>query len=102
MTQTKYPHQLVLAPTASGPGSKHAFFVFFAYSPRTLDGRQARMRDVVCLTDDIANLRAAGYTVIVDFEGTAESLNAALTGKHPSAHGLPTSGVIWNGHGTSS
>ena len=94
------PHVLALAPTASGPGSGRAVFVFFAYSPTTLDGRQARMRDIVHLTDDIASLRASGYTVVTDFEGTAASLNAALAGKHPAVPGLPAAGVIWNGHGT--
>ena len=93
------PRGMVYEPTAGGPGTGYAFHVLFGFIA-TLDADAAMRRtDIEHIGDDVAALRAVGYRVIVDLHGDLDRLNAALTGAHPDAAGLPTAGVFWGGHG---
>lgn len=93
------PRGLVYEPTAQGPGTGKAFFVFFGFVATADSDVAMRMTDLEHLGDDVAALRAAGYRVLVDLYGDLLMLDAALTNRHPEAQGLVTAGVFWGGHG---
>lgn len=98
-TIRELPRGLVYEPTAQGPGTGRAFFVFFGFISTADSDVAMRMTDIEHLGDDVAALRAAGYRVVVDLHGDLLTLDAALTNRHPEAQGLITAGVFWGGHG---
>jgi hypothetical protein len=99
MSMANPRHILPFAPTAPGVGDGLAVFFFSGYRSADPVDHLMRLREIPHLADDIASLRAAGYTVIYVLSGDARGLGQALESQHPAAPGLTTVGLLWNGHG---
>lgn len=93
------PRGLVYPPIGRGPGAGKAFFFFSGFVTSTDTDMAMRMTDIEHLGDDVAALRAAGFSVVVDLHGELTGLNQALAGTHPDAPGLECAGIFWSGHG---
>ena len=84
--------QATYPPTGTGPGTGKKVYFFSAFTATGLDQANTRKIDQQSC-DEIAKLRAAGYSVVVDPTGTAAEFTQALTSPN-------TAGVYWRGHGT--
>ncbi|MFO0659937.1 MAG: hypothetical protein U0165_08930 [Polyangiaceae bacterium] len=93
-------HLITFEPTADGIGRGKRFYVFSGYDCNSPRDRGMRLVELAYQADDIASLRAAGYSVVFDIRGTRESLINALLSKHPTPSEDITAGVLWNGHGS--
>ncbi|MDR7275325.1 hypothetical protein [Catenuloplanes atrovinosus] len=85
----------VHAPTGSGIGDGKAFLFLFGYKTAGTQDPGMMAAELDEIGDDVAVLRAAGYTVIVDRQATREDLLDAVTG----AGGLVPAGIYWSSHG---
>ncbi len=84
--RTEYP------PTGKDNGKKVYFM--YGYGGSTKDQSMMR-KERPTINDDIARLRAKGYTVVVDQAATKQEFKDA-------AYDSKTAGIIWSGHGTAS
>jgi hypothetical protein len=91
--------RVVHAPTAAGVGSEKAFlFLFGLKRSREID-RKMIERELAELDDDIATLREAGFTVVVDPQGSKQDFLQALYGQGAGVEGLVPAGLYWSAHG---
>jgi hypothetical protein len=90
---------ITFSPTKAGVGDGRAVFFFSGYRSTDPVDHLMRLREIAHMADDIASLRAVGYTVVYALRGDAQGLSLALCSRHPAAPGVSTVGVIWNGHG---
>jgi len=91
--------RVVHAPLAHGPGTGRSFLFIFGFR-RTHDTDQLMMkRELEHLDDDIEVLRRAGYTVVVDQQGSRKDFFDALYGAPEGAEGLQPAGIYWSAHG---
>jgi hypothetical protein len=56
-------------------------------------------RELEKIGDDVELLRGAGYTVVVDPQGTRDDFLAAVSGTGEGAAGLVPAGFYWSAHG---
>lgn len=91
--------RVVHPPTGSGLGTGKSFLFLFGY--KTASGRDRSMLDeeLAQIDDDVAVLRAAGYTVVVDQQASRDDLREAVTGKGAGVEGLTPAGFYWSSHG---
>ncbi|MEV6344395.1 hypothetical protein [Actinoplanes sp. NPDC051851] len=79
-------------PTGTGPGDGKTFHFLFGYRTGREQDRSMLAEELAHIDDDVAVLRAAGYTVVVDRQATREDLTEAVADKG-------TAGLYWSGHG---
>ncbi len=92
--------RVVHAPVAEGFGTGKAFLFLFGFrihSPRDQEFLEKELKE---LDDDIAVLRGAGYTVVVDPQATRQDLLDAVTGRGEGVEQLAPAGVYWSAHGS--
>jgi hypothetical protein len=91
--------RIVHPPVASGVGDGKAFlFLFGLKRSRDID-QQMIQRELAELDDDIAVLREAGYTVVVDPQGSKQDFLQAIYGEGEGVPGLVPAGIYWSAHG---
>jgi hypothetical protein len=91
--------RVVHAPLAAGPGNGKSFlFLFGLRRDHEIDQRMMK-RELEHLDDDIAVLRSAGYTVVVDAQASRKDFFDALYGTAEGAEGLQPAGIYWSAHG---
>lgn len=90
---------MVHAPKAEGIGTGKAFFFLFGYKRASELDQQMLAKELEQIDDDIDVLRSAGYTVIVDPQGTRPEFLATVTGAAAGAEGLVPAGFYWSAHG---
>ncbi len=91
--------RIVHQPTAPGIGTGKAFlFVFGLRTVRDIDQKMLA-RELEQIDDDIAVLRANGYTVVVDSQGSKQDFLDAIYGQAEGAPGLVPAGIYWSAHG---
>ncbi|XVU22784.1 hypothetical protein ACQPZJ_36760 [Actinoplanes sp. CA-054009] len=76
-------------PTGSGPGDGKTFAFLFGYKTASAQDQAMLAAELDQIGDDVAVLRAAGYTVVVDRQATREDLLEAVAG----------AGFYWSSHG---
>lgn len=86
-------------PLASGIGDGKAVLFLFGFRLGSANDQQMMAREIVHIQDDIEVLRKAGYTVVVDPQGTHKEFLDAVTGKAEGAEGLVPAALYWSGHG---
>ncbi len=91
--------RIVHAPLAPGIGDGKAFFFLFGLKKSRSIDMQMRDKELENIDDDIETLRKAGYTVVVDPEGTKEDFLQALRCEGEGAEGLAPAGILWSAHG---
>ncbi|HFE46014.1 MAG TPA: hypothetical protein ENJ18_11080 [Nannocystis exedens] len=91
--------RIVHAPLAPGIGDGKAFFFLFGLKKSRSTDMEMRDRELENIDDDIETLRNAGYTVVVDPEGTKEDFLQALRSEGEGAEGLAPAGILWSAHG---
>ncbi|GAB7036684.1 MULTISPECIES: caspase family protein [Catenuloplanes] len=84
-------------PTAAGIGDGKAFLFLFGYRTAGTQDPGMLAAELAEIDDDVAVLRGAGYTVVVDRQATREDLLDAVTGR--GLDGLVPAGVYWSSHG---
>ncbi|MDP9793872.1 hypothetical protein J2S43_002384 [Catenuloplanes nepalensis] len=87
----------VHAPTGSGIGDGKAFLFLFGYKTAGTQDPGMMAAELAEIDDDVAVLRGAGYTVVVDRQATREDLLDAVTGR--GLDGLVPAGIYWSSHG---
>jgi len=92
--------RVVHTPVGAGIGSGRAFLFLFGYKAAGEQDREMLARELGEIDDDIAVLRAAGYTVVVDPQATREDLLEAVAGKGAGVEGLTPAGFYWSSHGS--
>jgi hypothetical protein len=91
--------RVVHPPAKPGIGDGKAFLFLWGLK-RTRDvDQQLLAREQAAIEDDIAVLRDAGYTVVVDPQATKEEFLQALYGEADGAKGLAPVGLVWSAHG---
>lgn len=100
-TRTDDPTKRVVhPPTADGIGTGKAFLFLFGFrihSPRDQEFLEKELKEI---EDDIAVLRNAGYTVVVDPQATRKDLLDAVTGQGEGVEKLVPAGIYWSAHGS--
>jgi hypothetical protein len=91
--------RVVHAPLARGIGDGKAFFFMFGFRRASRTDQQMMKRELEQIDDDIEVLRQAGYTVVVDPQGTREDFCQAVSGQGEGAAGLAPAGIYWSAHG---
>jgi len=91
--------RVVHAPLAEGIGTGKAFFFLFGFKRASQRDQQMLKRELEQIDDDIETLRNAGYTVVVDPQGTREDFVGAVSGTGEGAVGLVPAGFYWSAHG---
>ncbi|MBN1772255.1 MAG: hypothetical protein JXB32_13385 [Deltaproteobacteria bacterium] len=92
--------RVVHPPTADGIGSGRSFLFLFGFrihSPRDQEFLEKELKEI---DDDVAVLRGAGYTVVVDPQATRKDLLEAVTGRGEGVEKLAPAGVYWSAHGS--
>lgn len=84
--------RIVHEPAGDGPGTGKTFHFLFGYKTASEQDRGMMAEEVARIDDDVAVLRAAGYTVVVDQQAVRQDLQDAV-----AAEG--TAGVYWSSHG---
>ncbi|WP_127501973.1 hypothetical protein [Actinoplanes solisilvae] len=84
--------RVVHAPTGAGPGDGKTFLFLFGYRTASEQDRSMLAAELAHIDDDIAVLREAGYTVVVDQQAIRSDLLEAV-----AAEG--TAGFYWSSHG---
>lgn len=91
--------RVVHAPTAPGIGDGKVFlFVFGLRTARDIDQKMVA-RELEQIGDDVEVLRAHGFTVVVDPQGSKQDFFDALYGEAEGASGLVPAGIYWSAHG---
>ena len=100
-TRTDDPtRRVVHPPAADGIGTGKAFLFLFGFrihSPRDQEFLEKELKEI---EDDIAVLRDAGYTVVVDPQATRQDLLDAVTGRGEGVEKLVPAGIYWSAHGS--
>ena len=91
--------RVVHPPTADGIGTGKAFFFLFGYKRVNPTDQEMLALELAQIDDDVSNLCAVGYTVVVDPQGTREDFLAAVSGAGVGAEGLVPAGFYWSAHG---
>lgn len=91
--------RVVHAPLKDGIGSGKAFFFLFGFKRASQRDQQMLKRELEQIDDDIETLRNAGYTVVVDPQGSREDFIATVKGEAEGAPGLVPAGFYWSAHG---
>jgi hypothetical protein len=91
--------RIVHAPLAEGVGTGKSFLFLFGYKMHSELDQKMMKRELDHLDDDILVLRNAGYTVVVDPQGSRQDFFDALYGKPEGADGLHPAGIYWSAHG---
>lgn len=91
--------RVVHAPLGKGLGDGKAFFFLFGFKRAAKIDQTMLVRELAAIEDDVQLLRNAGYTVIVDPQGTREDFLATVTGQAEGAVGLVPAGFYWSAHG---
>ena len=89
----------VHAPLASGIGDGKVFCFLFGFRKASPKDQKMLEMELKEIDDDIEVLRKAGYTVVVDPQGTHEDFQGVVTGKVEGAEGLAPAGFYWSAHG---
>src|SRR4051794_5662845 len=76
------------APTKPGIGDGKAFFFLFGFKKASKIDQDMLGQELAQIDDDIATLCDAGYTVIVDPQGTKDDFLGMLYGSGEGAAGL--------------
>lgn len=91
--------RVVLAPTRAGIGDGKCFlFLFGLKKAREIDQEMLK-RERAEIDDDIAVLRDAGYTVVVDPQATRDDFLQTVYGEAELVAGLVPAGFYWSAHG---
>lgn len=91
--------RVVHAPLQPGIGDGKAFFFLFGFKRAAQVDKMMLERELGQIDDDIETLRNAGYTVVVDPQGTREDFVQCVTGQGEGAVGLVPAGFYWSAHG---
>jgi hypothetical protein len=91
--------RVVHPPTAEGVGTGKAFFFLFGYKRVSTTDQEMLALELAQIGDDVQNLQAIGYTVVVDPQGTRADFLAAVSGVGAGAEGLVPAGFYWSAHG---
>jgi hypothetical protein len=91
--------RVVHPPLAAGIGSGKSFLFLFGFRTHSEIDQKMLGRELEHLDDDIAALRNAGYTVVVDPQGSRKDFFDALYGQAEGAEGLAPAGIYWSAHG---
>lgn len=89
----------VHTPLAPGIGDGKAFFFLFGFKRAAKIDQGMLARELAEIDDDIEVLRQAGYTVVVDPQGTREDFIATVIGEGEGVPGLIPAGFYWSAHG---
>ncbi|KUL25505.1 caspase family protein [Actinoplanes awajinensis] len=84
--------RVVHEPTGAGPGDGKTFHFLFGYKTASEQDRSMLAEELAHIDDDVAVLRGAGFTVVVDRQATRQDLLDAV-----AADG--TAGFYWSSHG---
>ena len=91
--------RVVHPPLGSGVGNGKAFlFIFGLKKSREID-RKMIEREMAEIDDDVAALREAGFTVVVDPQGSKQDFLQAIYGEGEGVEGLTPAGIYWSAHG---
>lgn len=93
--------RVVHAPLAEGIGTGKSFFFLFGYKRASTKDQEMMKQELAQIDDDIETLRKAGYTVVLDPQGTRDDFIAAVNGTGAGAEGLVPAGLFWSAHGHS-
>jgi hypothetical protein len=91
--------RVIHPPLADGVGTGKAFFFLFGFKKARQIDQEMLARELDKITDDVELLRGAGYTVVVDPQGTRDDFLAAVTGAGEGTAGLVPAGFYWSAHG---
>lgn len=91
--------RVIHEPLEAGIGDGKAFFFLFGLKKTRAIDQQMLAKELESIDDDIEVLRRAGYTVVVDPQGTKEDFLEALRGEGEGAKGLAPAGILWSAHG---
>lgn len=91
--------RVVHAPLKDGIGTGKAFFFLFGFKRASQRDQQMLKRELEQIDDDVETLRNAGYTVVLDPQGTREDFIATVKGEAEGAAGLVPAGFYWSAHG---
>jgi hypothetical protein len=91
--------RVVHDPTGTGLGDGKAFLFLFGYKTVGEQDRMMLAQELAKIDDDVAVLREAGYTVVVDVQATREDLLEAVAGAGAGVEGLIPAGFYWSSHG---
>ncbi|MCA9659925.1 MAG: hypothetical protein KC486_16390 [Myxococcales bacterium] len=86
-------------PLEAGLGDGKVFYFLFGLKKTRAIDQQMLAKELESIDDDIEVLRRAGYTVVVDPQGTKEDFLEALRGEGEGAKGLAPAGILWSAHG---
>jgi hypothetical protein len=92
--------RVVHPPIAEGIGTGKAFLFLFGFrihSPRDQEFLEKELKEI---DDDVAVLRGAGYTVVVDPQATRKDFIDSVTGLGEGVDKLIPAGVYWSAHGS--
>ncbi len=89
----------VHTPLAEGIGTGKAFFFLFGFKRAAKIDQGMLVRELAEIDDDIAVLRTAGYTVVVDPQATREDFVSTVIAEGEGAQGLIPAGFYWSAHG---
>lgn len=84
--------RVVHEPTGDGVGTGKTFLFLFGYKTASEQDRSMLAEELAHIDDDIAVLRGAGYTVVVDKQAVRQDLQEAVAAES-------TAGVYWSSHG---
>ncbi|WP_033337885.1 caspase family protein [Catenuloplanes japonicus] len=87
----------VHAPTGTGIGDGKVFLFLFGYKTAGTQDPGMMAAELDEIDDDVAVLREAGYTVVVDRQATREDMRDAVTGR--GLGDLVPAGIYWSSHG---
>ncbi|MFC3499494.1 hypothetical protein ACFOOK_00565 [Micromonospora krabiensis] len=91
--------RVVYTPTGTGPGEGRSFLFLFGYKTASEQDRSMLAEELAQIDDDVAVLREAGYTVVVDQQATRADLLEAVSGKGSGVEELAPAGFYWSSHG---
>lgn len=89
----------IFAPIEKGIGDGKAALFLFGFRKGAKMDQEMMKREIDAIQDDIEVLRKAGYTVVVDPQGTKSEFIDAVQGNSEGAKGLVPSILYWSGHG---
>jgi hypothetical protein len=91
--------RVVLPPVKPGIGDGKAFLFLFGLKKARQIDQDMLARERAEIDDDIAVLRDAGYTVVVDPQASYDDFLQTLYGEAEQAPGLIPAGFYWSAHG---
>ena len=89
----------IFPPLAKGIGDGRAVHFLFGFRLGSKNDQDMMAREIEHIQDDIEVLRNAGYTVVLDPQGTKREFLDAVAGKGEGAEGLVPAALYWSGHG---